>query len=315
MMKDALYGGVNAAVLTADARRPVGRPRPHGGALPLAAGQRLQRAGGPRHHRRGQQPRHRRAHRGDGGAGRARHPRPRAAAGHRHHRDHRHGGADPRAPANSAAAARCCCRRSTTRTPPTTGCSPISARSSSASAAASRSTSTISRSSRRCRSGIELIGAAAAAPIPGRVKGVKDFSGDFANTEVLCATISPRDGFEVYCGDDGALHALLQEGGAGCITAAANVGSAVSAIVYANWDRAAGAEAQVTLAAIRKAVTSAALIPALKALVARHTGNAAWRNIRPPHLRPGRGGRGETVRRVRRRRRAAGAGRRLNTHF
>ena len=41
----------------------------------------------------------------------------------------------------------------------------------------------------------------------------------------------------------------------------------------------------MTLAAIRKAVTSAPLIPGLKALVARNTGNPAWTHIRPPHLR------------------------------
>jgi 4-hydroxy-tetrahydrodipicolinate synthase len=114
-------------------------------------------------------------------------------------------------------------------------------------------------------------------------KGVKDSSGDLANTLAYVRNFA-AEGFEVYCGDDGALHALLQEGGAGCITAASNVGSAVSAVVYANWDREIGAQAQVTLAAIRKAVTSAALIPGLKSLIARHTGDAAWKRLRPPHL-------------------------------
>jgi 4-hydroxy-tetrahydrodipicolinate synthase len=130
--------------------------------------------------------------------------------------------------------------------------------------------------------GIDLIGRLLKA-YPGKVKGIKDSSGDFANTKAY-ADHYAREGFEVYCGDDGALHALLQEGGAGCITAAANVGSAVSALVYRDWDRQAGADAQVTLSAIRKAVTSAALIPGLKALVARNTGNPAWNNMRPPHL-------------------------------
>jgi len=116
------------------------------------------------------------------------------------------------------------------------------------------------------------------------VKGIKDSSGDFANTRAY-ADHYAKDGFEVYCGDDGALHALLQAGGAGCITAAANVGSAVSAEVYANWNNPKAAEAQIRLAAIRKAVTSAPLIPGLKALVARHTHDAAWTNIRPPHLK------------------------------
>ncbi len=118
---------------------------------------------------------------------------------------------------------------------------------------------------------------------PGKVKGLKDSSGDFANTKSYVDAFA-RDGFEVYCGDDSALHPLLAAGGAGCITAAANVGSAISARVYANWDSQIGAEAAVTLTAIRKAVTSAALIPGLKALVARHTGDAGWNNLRPPHL-------------------------------
>ncbi len=118
---------------------------------------------------------------------------------------------------------------------------------------------------------------------PETVKGIKDSSGDFANTKSYVDNFA-RDGFEVYCGDDGALHALLNAGGAGCITAASNVGCAMNARVYANWDSKIGEEAQVTLAAIRKAVTSAALIPGLKSLVARNTGNPDWKHIRPPHM-------------------------------
>ncbi len=119
---------------------------------------------------------------------------------------------------------------------------------------------------------------------PGVVKGVKDSSGDYENTKSYVDHFA-KDGFEVFCGDDGHLHRLLNAGGAGCITAAANVGSAVSAQVYAGFDREAGAAAQETLSQIRKAVTSAALIPGLKALVARNTGDAAWLNMRPPHLK------------------------------
>ena len=53
----------------------------------------------------------------------------------------------------------------------------------------------------------------------------------------------------------------------------------------ANHGTPAGAEAQVVLTAMRRAVTSAPLIPGLKALVARHTGDESWTNIRPPHLK------------------------------
>ena len=129
---------------------------------------------------------------------------------------------------------------------------------------------------------VSLIGRLLTA-YPGVVKGIKDSSGDFANTKGYIDNFA-KDGFEVYCGDDCALSDVLAAGGAGCITAAANVGSAFSAKVYADPASEAGRTAQVTLTAIRKAVTSAALIPALKALVARNTGNEAWNHIRPPHL-------------------------------
>lgn len=119
---------------------------------------------------------------------------------------------------------------------------------------------------------------------PGKVRGIKDSSGDFANTKAYADNFA-AEGFEVYCGDDGALYRLLEAGGAGCITAAANVGCAVSAQVYAGRGTAAGAAAQVTLAAVRAAVTSAPLIPGLKSLVARNLGDAQWLNLRPPHTR------------------------------
>jgi len=118
---------------------------------------------------------------------------------------------------------------------------------------------------------------------PGAFKGLKDSSGDFANTAAYVREFA-RDGFEVYCGDDGALQALLREGGAGCITAASNVGSAVGSVVYQNWDNERGTRAQATLSAIRAAVTSAPLIPGLKALIARNTGDEGWMRLRPPHL-------------------------------
>lgn len=118
---------------------------------------------------------------------------------------------------------------------------------------------------------------------PGVVKGIKDSSGDFANTKAYVDHFA-RDGFEVYCGDDGHLRQLLAAGGAGCITAASNVTSAVNARVYAGREGEAGAQAQESLTALRRAVTSQALIPGLKALIARHHGDRAWQTMRPPHL-------------------------------
>jgi 4-hydroxy-tetrahydrodipicolinate synthase len=119
---------------------------------------------------------------------------------------------------------------------------------------------------------------------PGKVKGIKDSSGDYANSLAYVEAFA-REGFEVYAGDDSLLLSLLQKGSAGSITAASNVNCALGAEVYANWNNAKAAAAQEILSATRKAVTSVPLIPALKTLVARNTGDARWLNIRPPHLR------------------------------
>ncbi len=119
---------------------------------------------------------------------------------------------------------------------------------------------------------------------PGKVKGIKDSSGSYENALSYIEAFA-RDGFEVYAGDDSLLKPLLDKGGAGSITAASNVNCAVGAEVYANRDNARGAAAQDVLSATRRAVISVPLIPGLKALVARHTGDARWLNIRPPHLR------------------------------
>jgi 4-hydroxy-tetrahydrodipicolinate synthase len=119
---------------------------------------------------------------------------------------------------------------------------------------------------------------------PGKVKGIKDSSGNYNNSLAYVEAFA-SDGFEVYAGDDSLLQPLLQKGSAGCITAASNVNCTLGAEVYANWNSAKGAAAQGVLSATRRAVTSVPLIPALKALVARNTGDQRWLNIRPPHLR------------------------------
>ncbi len=131
--------------------------------------------------------------------------------------------------------------------------------------------------------GLELVGRLFAA-FPGVIKGIKDSSGDLANGTAYAEAFA-KDGFEVYAGDDSLLRQMLAAGGAGCITAASNVTCAIGARVCAEPDSAGGEAAQRVLTAARKAVTSVPLIPGLKALVARNTGDPRWKNIRPPHMK------------------------------
>lgn len=132
---------------------------------------------------------------------------------------------------------------------------------------------------------LDLIGRLLKA-YPDAIKGVKDSSGDYANMKAMVDAFA-ADGFEVYSGSDEFLARILHEGGAGCITAASNVNcTAGGAVVRAfrAGDTAAEEAAQAVLTATRKVATSAPLIAGLREIVARQTGNAAWRRIRPPNL-------------------------------
>jgi 4-hydroxy-tetrahydrodipicolinate synthase len=130
---------------------------------------------------------------------------------------------------------------------------------------------------------IDLIGRLLKA-YPGVVKGAKDSGGDYANMKAMVDNFA-KDGFEVYSGSDEYLQRILAEGGAGCITAASNGNSHWGGIVYAKRSGAEADAAQAMLTATRKAAVSVPLIPGLREIIARSTGDDGWRTIRPPHLK------------------------------
>ncbi|MDO9710367.1 dihydrodipicolinate synthase family protein [Paracraurococcus lichenis] len=119
---------------------------------------------------------------------------------------------------------------------------------------------------------------------PGAIKGVKDSSGDYANMKAMVDAFA-AEGFEVYSGSDEYLQRILAEGGAGCITAASNGNSHWGGIVYARRTGPEADAAQAVLTATRRAATSVPLIPGLREIIARSTGDDGWRTIRPPHLK------------------------------
>jgi 4-hydroxy-tetrahydrodipicolinate synthase len=89
-------------------------------------------------------------------------------------------------------------------------------------------------------------------------------------------------GFDVFVGSERFLLANMRHGGAGCITATGNVNPASIARLHREW-QSPGAEAlQADLDAFRGAVERYPVIAALKEIVARHTGDPAWRTVRPP---------------------------------
>ncbi|MEK9672403.1 MAG: dihydrodipicolinate synthase family protein [Rhodospirillaceae bacterium] len=118
---------------------------------------------------------------------------------------------------------------------------------------------------------------------PKTVTGMKDSSGVLDNM-VKAAKDFP--GFCVFSGADDLMLPLLREGGAGCFTACANIASDLVKSVYseyrANGDSAKIDAFQAPVERVRKIIAGYPLIPALKALIARHWNDAAWLNMRAP---------------------------------
>jgi 4-hydroxy-tetrahydrodipicolinate synthase len=110
---------------------------------------------------------------------------------------------------------------------------------------------------------------------PGVVVGIKDSSGDFENTRAMLRAIP---GFEVFVGTERLLLACLREGGAGCITATANINAAALARAW----RERTEERQREIDVVRSAFEKLPLVAALKEVLAQRTGDASWRAVRPP---------------------------------
>jgi len=120
------------------------------------------------------------------------------------------------------------------------------------------------------------------ARYPGTVAGMKDSSGDLDNM-VTVARAFP--GFAVFSGSDELFWPLLQAGGAGCITAVSNVAAPLAHEVWTahrRGDVAAADLAHDKLSAVRRAIAAYPLAAALKAVMARGSGDTDWLRIRPP---------------------------------
>lgn len=116
---------------------------------------------------------------------------------------------------------------------------------------------------------------------PGTVVGIKDSSGDWNNTKAVLDAFG-KD-FDVFAGSETFLLANMRNGGAGCISATANVNPAAIAELARNWQGADADARQEALTRTRVTVQeSYTMISALKAVIAQYAGDAAWSTVRPP---------------------------------
>jgi len=74
----------------------------------------------------------------------------------------------------------------------------------------------------------------------------------------------------------------MRHGGAGCISATANVNPAAIARLYDDWRGPQADEQQTRLDEIRATVARYPMIPALKATVAHWSRIPEWATVRPP---------------------------------
>jgi len=117
---------------------------------------------------------------------------------------------------------------------------------------------------------------------PGVVVGTKDSSGDRERIMTLCREFPD---FSVLAGTETLLLETLRGGGEGCISATVNVTSRLARRVHDAHASGKDDEAealQERLTQVRMSIEAYPVIPALKQLLARLTGDEEWRNIRPP---------------------------------
>jgi 4-hydroxy-tetrahydrodipicolinate synthase len=116
---------------------------------------------------------------------------------------------------------------------------------------------------------------------PGTVAGIKDSSGDWNNTGALLKHFA-ASGFDVFAGSESFLLASLRGGGAGCISATANVNPAPIDRLWREWQGDHADRLQAQLNGVRAIFQKQPMIAALKQAVAHWSGDRSWARVRPP---------------------------------
>ena len=116
---------------------------------------------------------------------------------------------------------------------------------------------------------------------PTAVAGMKDSSGDWANTNTMLEAFA-TSGFDVFPGSETFLLTGMRHGAAGCISATANVNPAAIDQLYQHWRGADADQQQEALNIVRKTVGQYVMIPALKHVIAHYADDPDWVTVRPP---------------------------------
>ena len=115
---------------------------------------------------------------------------------------------------------------------------------------------------------------------PKNIAGIKDSSGDWNQTQAFNEL--SIDNFRVFCGSESFLLQNMKAGGAGCISATANVNPAAISSLCSAWQGEDAEQKQAGLDQIRNIFQSYPMIPALKAATAICMKDSQWFRVRPP---------------------------------
>lgn len=127
--------------------------------------------------------------------------------------------------------------------------------------------------------GLEVI-ETLAARYPRTIAGIKDSAGDWQTTQAFCARFGAR--MDVLVGSERFLLRGLDAGASGCVTATANVFAESICELFAKIDSPDAPAIQERVSAVRALFDGYPMIAALKEFEARRSGDARWKNVRPP---------------------------------
>ncbi len=125
---------------------------------------------------------------------------------------------------------------------------------------------------------------------PTAIAGMKDSSGDWNNTKTFLDAFAVRSAgaartFDVFVGSESFLLANMRHGGAGTISATANVNPAAIYKLYREWNTADADQQQSKLNVVREVFSNRkfpSMIAALKQAIAIYGNDPVWSRVRPP---------------------------------
>ena len=117
---------------------------------------------------------------------------------------------------------------------------------------------------------------------PNVIVGVKDSSGNWENTQSILER--QWDDFRVFAGSEHFLLQTMRAGGAGCISATANINPNAIYNLYKEWKSDRADNLQEQLNQVRTVLESYPMIPALKSVISYYSNHPDWTIVRPPFI-------------------------------